>query len=191
MVMEKNAKTFIKCSLKVTLDYLIALIIFGIFVTAIMGLAKENLSQWMMPYSILIFLILFAILYSDMKDIAFREKRPQYNINPGPYKGLLFGLAGMAPLMVIALIYPFISVAEDFVLLKFRVIQAFTAPMFWLAKLMGGVYLSYVATLLTLPLIAMLGYLAGHRDFELMFKIKTAIKKVTSKIKFHNDEEDE
>ena len=98
-----------------------------------------------------------------MKDIAIKEKRPQYNINPSPYKGVLYGLAGILPILIPILVYPFLQISE---LIKLRFLQGYTAPLYWFTRLFGDAYWSFIMALFILPFIALLGYLSGHLNVE-------------------------
>lgn len=170
--MDNKISSQIKRSLKVTADYFISLVIFGIFSSLVFSLAKDNLETGLFIFSIVIFLIMFSMIYTNMSDIAFREKRPQYNINPPPYKGFLYGLIGIIPVFLLQLLYYVIQVGEDLIILKKRLLQALTGPLYWLASLLSPDIWIYHAVLLVIPVIAGLGYMAGHYDFYIMRKLK-------------------
>lgn len=170
--MDNKISSQIKRGLKIFADYIVALIIFGVFSSVVVSLFKENLETGITVFSVVIFLIMMPVIYTDMRDIAFKEKRPQYNINPPPYKGFLYGVIGTLPILVIQLVYYLVSVPEDFLTLKRRVLQAFTAPLYWLARLISHDEWAYHVVLLVIPLIAGLGYLAGFYNFYIMKKLK-------------------
>jgi amino acid transporter len=171
-LMDNKTWSQIKRGLKVTGDYLTALLVFGIFSSISLSIFKDNLEKGIFIFSIVIFLFLLSMLYSGMSDVAFREKRPQYNINPPPYKGFLYGIVGTIPLFIIQLLYYIISVPEDLLLIKRRVLQAFTGPLYWLASLISQEVWAYHLVLLIIPIITGLGYLAGHHEFYISKKIK-------------------
>jgi len=162
----------IKRGLKITGDYIVVLIIFGIFSSIIFSLFKENLETGITIFSVIIFLIMFAMMYTNMSDIAFREKRPQYNINPPPYKGFIYGVIGTLPILLVQLIYYFVNVPDEFLILKRRVLQAFTAPLYWIARLISHDEWAYHAVLAVIPVIAGLGYMAGFYGFYITKKLK-------------------
>jgi len=162
----------VKRGLKVTVDYIVSLIIFGVFSSIIFSLFKENIETGITIFSVIIFLIMFAMMYTNMSDIAFREKRPQYNINPPPYKGFIYGVIGTLPILLVQLVYYVVSVPEELLTLKRRVLQAFTAPLYWLAKLISHDEWAYHAVLLVIPVIAGLGYMAGYYGFYITKKLK-------------------
>lgn len=162
----------LKRSLKVTGDYIVVLIIFGIFSSIVFSLFKENLETGITIFSIIVFLLMFSMIYTNMSDIAFREKRPQYNINPPPYKGFMYGAIGTIPILLVQLVYYLVSVPEEFMILKRRILQAFTAPLYWLARLISHDEWAYHVVLLIIPVIAGLGYLAGYYEFYIFKKLK-------------------
>lgn len=170
--MDNKVWSQIKRGLKVTGDYIVILIIFGIFSSIVFSLFKENLETGIIIFSVINFLLMFAMMYTSMRDTAVREKRPQYNINPPPYKGFMYGVIGILPVLLIQLVYYLVNVPEEFLTLKRRILQAFTAPLYWLAKLISHDEWAYHAVLLVIPVIAGFGYLAGFYDFYIMKKLK-------------------
>jgi len=174
--MDNKVSSQIKRALRVTGDYFISLILFGVFSSIVFSIAKENIERGIYIFSIIIFLILFSMVYTNMSSIAFKEKRPQYNINPSPYKGFFYGLVGTIPIFLIQLLYYLVDlvvfIPEDLLTLKRRVLQAFTGPFYWLAKMISNETWAYHAVLLIIPVIAGLGYLAGHYEFYIMKKLK-------------------
>ncbi len=172
-------KYFIKKSLKLLIDYLIALVIFGVFLYPVISLAGEKFSFWLPVYSFIIFLILTLIVYSDFKTLALTEKKPQYNLNPYPYKGLLMGITGFIPIFLISIVYLLLSFNDDTVeRLKEIVYKAFLGPVYFIIRWGGETSLSYIGALLALPLIAMLGYMAGYYNFKLKKDKKEKLSKV-------------
>lgn len=175
--MDNSIKTQIRRGLKITTDYCITLIIFVIFLSIVFNVAKNNLQTGVFLFSILIFLILFSMIYTNMSDVAFREKRPQYGLHPSPYKGFLYGLIGMVPVFILQLSYYFIPYSENLVTLQRRVLQGVSGPVYWLASLISEEAWAYHLVLLVIPVIAGLGYLAGHYEFYIMRKLKIFNKK--------------
>lgn len=183
--MDNKVSSQIKRALRITGDYFITLILFGVFSSIVFSIANDNIERGIYVFSIIIFLILFAMIYTNMSDIAFKEKRPQYNINPPPYKGFLYGIIGTVPIFVFQLLYyladAVLYIPEELFTLKRRVLQAFTGPLYWLAKIISNEIWAYHAVLLVIPVIAGLGYLAGYYEFYIMKKLK-----VFNKIKNKN-----
>lgn len=153
-------------------DYFVTLIVFGIFSSVIFSLAKDNLEKGITIFSIIMFLILFSMIYSNMNDVAFKEKRPQYKINPSPYKGFFYGFLAVLPIFVVQLLYYVVRLDENLLIFKRRVLQVLTAPLYWLASLISGDVWAYHLVLLVIPVIAGLGYLAGYHEFYITSKMK-------------------
>jgi len=175
----------IKRGLRITVDYVVALVIFGVFSSIIFSLFKNNIETGILIFSVLVFLIMAAMMYTDMRDTAFREKRPQYNINPPPYKGFMYGVIGTLPVLLIQLVYYLVSVPEELQIFKRRVLQAFTSPLYWLARILSHDEWAYHAVLVIIPGIAGLGYLAGFYNFYILKKLK-----IFEKLKKNNEKKD-
>jgi len=169
--MDNKLWSQIRRGLKITGDYFAVLLIFGIFSSIALSIFKDDLEKGIFVFSILLFLIMFSMIYTSMMDIAIREKRPQYNINPSPYKGFLYGIIGTLPLFLIQMIYYVVVLPEEFDILKKRVLQAFTGPLYWLAKFISQEAWAYHLVLLVIPVIAGLGYLAGYHGFYILKKL--------------------
>lgn len=160
---------YVKGALKILANYCICLIIFGVFLSAILGLAKDNLGPWLAVYSFAVFLLMFSIIYTDMKQLAVKEKRPQYNLKPYPIKGLVLGTLGFLPFILMQFIYPFINFNQQTAdRLKELVLKTMLAPMYFILRLGGNSIAAYIIASLAVPIIAMLGYMAGYYGFELM-----------------------
>lgn len=158
--------------LKVTTSYLTALLLFLIFIMPILTIAQDGLEGTVTIFSFSVFLIMFYIIYTDMHNIAFKEKRPQYNINPPPYKGVLYGFIGIVPLVLIQSVLLIIKFPEDMLTFKKRLYQAFGGPLYWLSRLLGDAPVSYLITFAALIVIAGFGYYAGYKDFYLVRAIR-------------------
>jgi len=166
---------YIKGGLKVLVGYLISLLIFVIFLYMFLSISKDNFYKWLPVYSFVLFLLMFAILYSDIKKLAVKEKRPQYGLKPYPLKGLVLGLIGFSPVIVLELVYPLISFDSDTLnKIKELVINTIMGPLYFAVRLAGGTTLAYAAASLIVPVIAMLAYLAGYHGVQpgKMFKRK-------------------
>lgn len=166
-------KDMIKSSAKILYNYAMALIVFVIFIYVFMSLTKENFDKWLPLYSFLLFLFTFLIIYSDMKGLAIKEKRPQYEMNPYPLKGLVYGLIGSIPIALLVAVAAIIRFSDDTVeRIKHLAINTFLGPMYFLIRGLDETPIGYIAAILMLPLIAMLGYLAGYHGINITDKIK-------------------
>jgi hypothetical protein len=169
---------YIRNSAKVLFNYVMALIVFLVFLYVFLSIAKDNFSKYLPLYSILLFLLMFLIIYSDMKSLAVKEKRPQNEMNPYPLKGLAYGLIGTAPIALIIGAASVISFGDQSLdRIKHVVINCLLGPMYFLIRWLSESPAGYAAGILLLPLIAMLGYLAGYYRIDIMsrFRKKKAI----------------
>jgi len=158
-------KNYIKDSLKVFFDYGIAVLIFVFFV--------YTFFKYLVVYSLVIFLLMSAILYSDMHKLATKEKRPQYNLKPYPLKGLVIGILGFSPFIVVELLYPFIVFNSEVAnRIKHLALNTLLSPMYTVLKLGHEYPQSYAIASMVVPIIAALGYAAGFYGFELSVYMK-------------------
>ncbi len=170
--MDNRIFSQIKRGFKVTINYLMVLVVFAIFAMPIVGIADANISAIMPFVSFLLFLFLFFSVYVEMRNIAFKEKRPHYQINPSPFKGLLYGFIGSLPLAAVQGVFMLLQVPEDYTVLVRRLYQGFSGPLYWFAKLLGNDPVHYLLSLILVIVISGLGYFAGHKEFYLVAFIR-------------------
>ena len=166
-------KEYIKNGSKVLFDYVTSLILFVVFLYVFMSLAKDNFGVLLPYYSLLLFLFAFFVIYNDMKRLALKEKKPQYELHPYPLKGLVYGLLGIVPIalpVAVAALIPLGNEASERI--KELAINTFLGPVFFMAKWFDESVLGYIAAILLIPLISTLGYLAGYYGIEIMGKLK-------------------
>lgn len=166
-------KDYIKSSAKILYNYAMVLIVFVIFIYVFMSLTKENFNNLLPVYSILLFLFAFLIIYSDMKNLAIKEKKPQYDLKPYPFKGLVYGMIGIIPIAFPVAVAALIHFKDDTVeRIKHLAINTFLGPMYFMIRWLNEAPIGYIAAILLLPLIAMLGYLAGYYGIDMTNKLK-------------------
>lgn len=90
-------KNHIKGGLRVLGDYGAGLLIYFILLYSFIAITGDKFSDWLPLYSIIMFAIVALLLYSDMWNLAAKEKKPQYDLKPYPMKGLVLGLIGFFP----------------------------------------------------------------------------------------------
>lgn len=173
--MDNKFSSIIKRSLKVTASYITAFILICVFSASVFGLARENTPKAMPWLSFFTFLILFYGVYNEMRSLGVKESRPQYNINPSKFKGLLYGTIGVIPILIIQLIALAIRIDEPFEILKRRIFQLVSGPLYWLARLLGNEIYHYFASLVTIIVMAFLGYFAGYNKFYLTTWLKKTL----------------
>ncbi len=173
-------KQLIKGGAKILYDYAMVLILFIVFLYPFIGIAGENFITWLPLYSILLFLFMFFLIYNDMKTLAKKEVKPQYELNPYPLKGLVYGLLSIIPISIIAFVLSQLRF-EDRVVDRLRelAIDGLLGPVYFIIAWMNNSIIGYILAILVIPVLAMLGYLAGYYGIEIMskiFKKKTVVQ---------------
>lgn len=173
--MDNKFSSIIKRSLKITADYITAFILFCVLTACVYGLARSDTPSLIPLVSFTAFLILFFAVYVDMRDCGFKENRPQYNLHPSAFKGLLYGTVGILPILIVQVAILAINVPEDFTVFRRRIFQLVSGPLYWLAKILGNAFWHYCAALVSIIIMAFLGYLAGHKKFYLTTWLKKTL----------------
>lgn len=165
---------YLKGSLRVMADYCISLLIFSFFIITFFN--------HRIIYSFIIFLLFVFLLHSDIKRLAIKEKRPQYNLKPHPFKGLILGFIGFSPFIALVLVYPLITFNNSFYdNLKRVILNVLLGPLYFFVKLGGSTYTMYLAAMLIVPVATMISYLAGYYGFDLRALIKKLHKSTAAK----------
>lgn len=172
----------IKGSLKVFYDYCMALVVFVILLYPFISFTKDNFVQWLPYFSLFIFLIMFIIIYADMKTLAIKEKRPQYTgMFPYPAKGFILGLIGFLPVIILEIAVPMISFNNEILqVLKPNILKGILGPVYVFYQIPDNTICSYIISGLVIPVVSFLGYLAGYKDFDLGVEYKKIKKKLSS-----------
>ena len=168
------AKNYIKGGLKAIGNYGATLIIYVILFYAFMAITGESFDTWLPLYSCVMFVIMAVLLYTDMWHLAAKEKRPQYELSPYPLKGLVLGLLGVLPLVIIVVLgYSIVLSDEVLNALKLFVVErVILGPVYFIIALFNKTIIGYIVALLSIPLLAMLGYIFGYYGIQLGAKIK-------------------
>lgn len=161
---------YFKGALKVFTSYSITLILFIVFLYTVISIAGENTSYWLAPYSFFFFVLTSLILYVEMKALAQKEKRPAYNTLHYPLKGLVLGILGFLPYIIAEIVYPFISFKDEVFNNMTRIaLHTLLGPVYVFIKLLNTTVYGYILATIAIPIVAMLGYLAGYYDFDIPF----------------------
>jgi len=165
-------KEYFRNCAKVLFNYLSSLIIFVVFLYVFLSLTKERFGEFLPYYSLFVFLLTYFMIYGEMKRLAIKEKKPQYNLHPYPLKGLLYGLMGIVPVALPVAVAALINLGDPIAeRIKHLAINTILGPVYFLIKWMNESVLGYAAAILIIPLISALGYLAGYFGIEIMSKI--------------------
>ncbi|HHV95817.1 MAG TPA: hypothetical protein GXX37_05005 [Clostridiaceae bacterium] len=156
-------KNYIKNGLKVLGDYCAGLLIYFILLYTFIAITGEKFSFWLPLYSVLMFIIIALLIYSDMWNLAVKEKRPQYDLNPYPMKGLIIGLIGFFPIVVISLVAFLVSFSEPVLnnLKDALLHNILLGPLYFVISIFGKKVYGYIIGMLLVPLFSMFGYLMG------------------------------
>lgn len=156
-------KNHIKGGLKVLADYAAGLLIYFILLYTFIAITGDKFSTWLPLYSFIIFSITALLLYTDMWSLAVKEKKPQYNLNPYPVKGLILGLIGFSPIIIILIVAYVLNFAEPVLnTIKEAIIQnILLGPLYFSIALFNKTIIGYIISLLLVPLLSMFGYLMG------------------------------
>ena len=79
---------------------------------------------------------------------------------------------GMLPVLILQLVNISFLYGDRLFTFERRVLQGLTSPLYWLASLISDQSWVYHLVLLVIPIIAGLGYLAGHYEFYIMRRLK-------------------
>lgn len=168
-------KMYLKNGMKLLANYGVSLVLFLIFLYPFMGFTKNNLYTWLPIYSAVFFIFAYLLIYSDMKALAIKEKKPQYDLKPYPLKGALYGIIGVIPISVIVVIGSLIrfndTVADRILHI---IVNIVLGPLYFLYGINGPLHETaavYAASILLLVLTAMLGYLAGFYGINILAKV--------------------
>ncbi len=165
-------KDLIKGGAKIFFTYILVLILFIIFLYPFIGLAGENFTRWIPLYSILLFIFLSLLIYTDMKTLAKKEVKPQYELNPYPLKGLVYGLISIIPIAIVAFVLSQIPFGDQIAdRLRVVAIDGLLGPVYFIVAWMNKSTLGYILAILAIAVLAMLGYLAGYYGIDVLNKI--------------------
>ncbi|MGI6777782.1 MAG: hypothetical protein ACOX7R_07090 [Acetivibrionales bacterium] len=168
---------YLKSGAKVFGNYLISLVFFIVFLYPFIVITGERFSNWLPIYSILIFIPMFSMLFSNLNSLAKKEKRSENPLKVYPLKGLIIGLIGFSPVILLEIIYPLIVLNNPTAnRLKELALKTILGPVFFILRFTGTNAVSYAIASLVVPAIAMLGYITGFYDIRLneVFRKKIA-----------------
>ena len=165
-------KQLIKGGAKLLYTYVAALIIFIVFLYPFIGITGDDFVKWVPLYSVIIFALLFFITYNDMKRLAIKEVKPQYELNPFPLMVLVYGLFSVIPISIITIILSQLYFEDQLTnRLRELAIDGLLGPVYFIIAWMSKSTIGYVLAILVIPVLSMLGYLAGYYQINIMSKI--------------------
>ncbi len=166
-------KHYIKCGAKILYNYSMTLLVFFIFIYPFMAVTGDKFNNWLPVYCFAAFTFVALLTYSDMKELAVKEKKPQYELEPRPWKGLVIGLMAMLPVAlavsVLALLHFEASYAER---IKHLAINGLLGPAYFIIRLFNESIVGYIVAILLIPAVAAIGYLMGYFGINIIKKIR-------------------
>ena len=156
-------KTFIKRSLKTTISYGAGVFLFTFFLIAPISM-ENNRNTWIAVYSFVFFIFTCIFLYKQMWKVGEIETRECDGGKPEWFRGLLYGLAGFAPFLVLEIlyfsIYPNIPVSVGANIFH-AVFRCGFGPMYFIIRFLGYKWYAFVISSVIMPLIAFAGFFFG------------------------------
>lgn len=166
-------KSFFRTATKVLFDYIVVLIIYVILIYSFIATSKDKFND-LLPYYGMVFLAFaFLLIYLDMNKIAVKERKPEYGYKAYPFKGFVYGLVAVIPLAVIVVIASLIQFKDTPLNnLKHIGVNMLLGPMYFIIRWLKEEPIGYAAAIMVLPVISMLGYLAGYFGIGITNKVK-------------------
>ena len=124
---------------------------------------ENNRHTWIAVYSFVFFVFTCIFLYKQMKKEGELKTR-ENNKKPKWYMGLIYGFVGFAPLLVFEIVYFAIYPGMEVSLaanIFHAVFRCGFGPMYFMIRLLGYTWYSYLLASVIIPLIAFLGFLSG------------------------------
>ena len=156
-------RNFVKRSLKTTISYGAGVFLFTFFLIAPISM-ENNRNTWIAVYSFIFFVFTCIFLYKQMWKVGEIEKRETGDAKPPWYKGILYGFAGFAPFILIEVLYFLIHPGMESLLganIFHAVFRCGFGPMYFIIRLLGYTWYSYLIASVIMPLFAFAGFLAG------------------------------
>jgi len=156
-------KIFIKRSLKTTISYGAGVFLFTFFLIAPISM-ENNRNTWIAVYSFVFFVFTCIFLYKQMWKAGEVEKRENGDIRPLWFKGLLYGLIGFAPFLLLEILYFLIYPGMDASLganIFHAVFRCGFGPLYFIIRLLGYTWYSYLISSVIMPVVAFAGFWAG------------------------------
>ncbi len=152
---------FFKGSFKTLTSYSAGVFLFSFFLIAPLSM-ENNRSTWIAVYSLVFFVFTVIFLYQQMRKIGEYESAHSRE-KTSPFKGLLYGIAGFSPYLLLELLYFLIfpnlnGTAASIVHAIFR---CGFGPMYFIIRILGYSWYAYAFSSVIIPVVAFLGFASG------------------------------
>lgn len=166
-------KQYIKSGARILYNYSMTLIFFVMFMYPFMSVTGDKFNAWLPAYCLIGFAFIAFLTYTDMKELAVKEKKPQYELDPRPWKGLVMGLLGFIPVALVVSVLSLLRFETEFAeRLKHLAINGILGPVYFVVRLFNESIIGYIAAILLIPAVAAIGYLMGFYGIDIMKKIR-------------------
>jgi hypothetical protein len=166
-------KNYIKCGSRILFNYVVTLVFFLLFIYPFMSITGDKFNNWIPAYCLLWFVFIAFLTYTDMNELAKKEKKPQYELDPRPWKGLVMGLIGFFPVALTVTVLSLVHFDTEFAeRLKHLVINGLLGPVYFVARIGKESVIGYIAAILLIPAIAALGYLMGYFGIDIFKRFR-------------------
>lgn len=156
-------KLFFRRCLRVLASYGAGVFLFTFFLIAPISM-ENNQNTWIAVYSFVFFVFTWIFLYKQMWKEGELETRENNGSRPSWYKGLVYGILGFSPLLILEIIYFLVypemeaSLSANFFHAAFR---CGFGPMYFLIRLLNYKWYSFLISSIIIPLIAWAGFYFG------------------------------
>lgn len=161
-------KELIKGSFKVTTSYMASVFLFSFFLIAPLSM-ENNQYSWMSVLSFIMFMFLCSFMFAKLRKLGVYENKETTLIKATPFKGLLYGIIGFSPFIIIELIHTLIYIPnKSFALTAFHgVVRCLYGPMYFIIRGLNYTWYATIIAMLIVPLISFIGYIIGYYDLSL------------------------
>ena len=164
-------KHYIKYGAKILSNYSVTVLFFLIFMYPFMSIAGDYFDTLLPYYCFLFFVFIAFLTYAEMKELAIKELKPEYELDPKPWKGIVIGLIAITPVVIVVSILTSMNLENEvYERIKHLAINGILGPMYFFIRWFRESVIGYIMALLLLPAISTLGYLAGYYGIDIIGK---------------------
>lgn len=153
---------FLKGSFKTLASYTAGVFLFTFFLIAPLSM-ENNMNTWIAMYSLVFFIFTVIFLYKQVKKTG-EYDRIHVDAKQTVLRGLVYGLVGFAPYLILELVYFTVYTNIDSVTsvnILHAVFRCGFGPMYFIIRFLGYTWYSYAISSVIIPLVSFLGYAAG------------------------------